>query len=83
VSLDNADAVIEGGLLALQKWAESVPRNKAVVLYCGCCPWDKCPNIRPAYDTLKKMGLSQLKVLHIDQDFARDWVQKGLPIEKK
>jgi hypothetical protein len=53
------------------------------VLYCGCCPWDKCPNVRPAYDALKKMGFLQLKVLRMNQDFARDWVEKGLPTEKK
>jgi thiosulfate/3-mercaptopyruvate sulfurtransferase len=71
------------GLMALEKWAASAPRNKPVVLYCGCCPWDKCPNIRPAYTTLKKMGFSQLKVVHIKQDFATDWFDKGLPTEKK
>jgi thiosulfate/3-mercaptopyruvate sulfurtransferase len=73
----------EGGLAALEKWAGSAPRNKAVVLYCGCCPWDKCPNIRPAYAALKNMGFSQLKVVRMNQDFARDWVEKGLPTEKK
>ena len=72
-----------GGLVALEKWAGSAPRNKTVVLYCGCCPWDKCPNVRPAYDALKKMGFLQLKVLRMNQDFARDWVEKGLPTEKK
>ena len=56
-------------------------RKKTVVLYCGCCPWDKCPNVHSAYDALKKMGLSQLKVLYINQDLARDWVEKGLPTE--
>jgi thiosulfate/3-mercaptopyruvate sulfurtransferase len=72
-----------GGLALLENWASNAPRNKTVVLYCGCCPWDKCPNVRPAYDALKKMGFSQLKVVHMNQDFARDWVEKGFPIEKK
>lgn len=71
------------GLAALQKWARGAPRSTMVVLYCGCCPWDKCPNIRPAYATLKKMGFSRLKVVRIDQDFAKDWVDKGLPTDKK
>jgi thiosulfate/3-mercaptopyruvate sulfurtransferase len=71
------------GLAALENWARSAPRNKTVALYCGCCPWDKCPNVRPAYFALKKMGFSQLKLVRMNQDFARDWVEKGFPIEKK
>jgi hypothetical protein len=70
------------GIDALEKWAQDLPRNKAVVIYCGCCPWDKCPNIRPAYTALQKMGFTQIKVIHIPQDFATDWVAKGLPQEK-
>jgi len=31
------------------------------------------------HTTLKKMGFSQLKVVHINQDFATDWFEKGLP----
>jgi thiosulfate/3-mercaptopyruvate sulfurtransferase len=71
------------GLSALQKWADKVPRNKPIVLYCGCCPWNACPNVRPAYAALKQMGFSQLKVVRMKEDFARDWVQKGYPTEKK
>ena len=73
----------EAGLASLEKWAGSAPRNKAIVLYCGCCPWDKCPNIRPAYTALKKLDFSQLKVVRMNQDFAREWVEKGLPTEKE
>jgi thiosulfate/3-mercaptopyruvate sulfurtransferase len=71
------------GREALAKWAENVPRNKTLLIYCGCCPWDKCPNIRPAYLTLHEMGFTQVRVIHIGQDFAKDWVDKGFPIEKK
>jgi thiosulfate/3-mercaptopyruvate sulfurtransferase len=70
------------GLNALRQWAENLPREKMVVVYCGCCPWDKCPNIRPAYSELRKMGFTNIKVLHISQDFAKDWVDKGLPVDK-
>jgi hypothetical protein len=70
------------GLDALRKWADHLPRNKMVVIYCGCCPWEKCPNIRPAYSALQKMGFTNIRVLHISQDFAKDWVDKGFPIDK-
>lgn len=70
------------GLDTLRKWAENLPRNKMVVIYCGCCPWDKCPNIRPAYSALQGMGFTNIKVLHISQSFAKDWVEKGFPADK-
>src|SRR5207249_10024224 len=47
----------EQGLAELKAWATSLPRSTELVIYCGCCPMDKCPNIRPAYTTLSNMGL--------------------------
>lgn len=70
------------GLDTLHKWAENLSREKLMVIYCGCCPWEKCPNIRPAYSELQKMGFTNIKVLHINQDFANDWVAKGFPVDK-
>jgi thiosulfate/3-mercaptopyruvate sulfurtransferase len=70
------------GLDTLRKWAENLPRKKTVVIYCGCCPWEKCPNIRPAYSALQKMGFTNIEVLHVSQDFAKDWVEKGFPTDK-
>jgi len=70
------------GLEELKKWAKSVPRSQRIVLYCGCCPMDRCPNIRPAFQALKEMGFTRLQLLSIPQDFGRDWVIKGFPVEK-
>lgn len=67
------------GIEDLRKTASKLPRNREVILYCGCCPWQKCPNIRPAFDLLKSMGFKSLKVLYIPDSFARDWVQQHLP----
>lgn len=67
------------GVKALREAAAKLPRDREVVLYCGCCPWQKCPNIRPAFDALKGMGFRKLKVLYIPDSFARDWVQQHLP----
>jgi thiosulfate/3-mercaptopyruvate sulfurtransferase len=70
------------GLQALQKRVESLPRNKFIVLYCGCCPWDHCPNVKPADDALHAMGFSNVKVLYITNNFGADWVDKGFPVAK-
>jgi hypothetical protein len=51
------------------------------VVYCGCCPWDKCPNLKPALDTLRAMGFTRVKALYIPVNLAQDWTAKGYPIE--
>ena len=48
-------AANEPGLQQLRKRVESLPRNKFIVLYCGCCPWSHCPNVKPADDALHAM----------------------------
>ena len=71
------------GIGALKKWAHGIPRNQEVVVYCGCCPFKECPNIRPAFQVLHQAGLKRLKVLYLENNFAKDWVEKGLPVEKE
>jgi hypothetical protein len=66
----------------LRNRVKSLPHNKAIVLYCGCCPWDHCPNVRPAYKELSTMGFSNVKVLYIADNFGSDWVYKGYPTIK-
>ncbi|MGH9745757.1 MAG: rhodanese-like domain-containing protein [Candidatus Acidiferrales bacterium] len=72
----------EQGLADLKKWAQGVPRSANLVIYCGCCPLDHCPNLRPAFTALREMGFTQLRVLLLPHDFASDWVEKGYPVEK-
>lgn len=70
------------GLTALKKLVAKLPHNQQIVIYCGCCPWDDCPNIRPAFRALKEMGFTNLKVLHIPERLGDDWTAKGYPIVK-
>jgi hypothetical protein len=72
----------ESGLQSLRKRVESLPRNKFIVLCCGCCPWSHCPNVKPADDALRAMGFTNLKVLDIPGNFGMDWVEKGFPVAK-
>ncbi|PYQ37297.1 MAG: rhodanese-like domain-containing protein, partial [Acidobacteria bacterium] len=46
------------------------------------CPWDHCPNVKPAVDALQKMGFRNVKVLYIGENFGSDWVNKGYPTAK-
>jgi rhodanese-related sulfurtransferase len=66
----------------LRTRVDSLPRNKSIVLYCGCCPWTHCPNMKPADDLLHSMGFTQVKSLQIPNNFGTDWVQKGYPVAK-
>jgi thiosulfate/3-mercaptopyruvate sulfurtransferase len=70
------------GLADLEKWAGTLPRATHLVIYCGCCPFGYCPNIRPAFVALHAMGFTHLRVLVMPNNFASDWVEKGYPIEK-
>jgi thiosulfate/3-mercaptopyruvate sulfurtransferase len=75
-------ASTEEGLADLKKWADTLPRTAELVIYCGCCPFDKCPNIRPAYSALDKMGFKRMRVLMLSTSFAVDWAEKGYPMQK-
>lgn len=72
----------EQGLADLKKFAVTLPRNSDVVLYCGCCPLEKCPNLRPAFSALKGAGFARLRVLLLPTSFNTDWAEKGFPVRK-
>ena len=75
-------ASTENGLVQLRKRVDSLPRTKLIVLYCGCCPWGHCPNVKPADDALHAMGFTNVKVLYIADNFGTNWVDKGYPVAK-
>ncbi len=68
------------GMEKLRARAAALPKDGAVVIYCGCCPWDPCPNIRPAFAELKKQGFTNVRVLYLPTSFGVDWKDKGLPV---
>ena len=72
----------EQGIADLKKYAATLTKNSDVVLYCGCGPLDKCPNLRPAFTALKETGFARLRVLILPTSFNTDWVEKGYPVQK-
>jgi thiosulfate/3-mercaptopyruvate sulfurtransferase len=75
-------AATDAGLQQLRERVESLPRTKFIVLYCGCCPWSHCPNVKPADEALHSMGFTNVKVLYISDNFGTNWVDKGYPTAK-
>jgi hypothetical protein len=70
----------EEGIDNLKTQAKSLDKNKPLVIYCGCCPWEKCPNIAAAWKELTAEGFKNLKVLYLPQNFGEDWADKGYPV---
>ncbi len=70
------------GLADLKAFAHSLPRDTNLVIYCGCCPLEKCPNIRAAFTALNDMRFTHLRVLILPDDFNTDWITKGYPVDK-
>ena len=68
------------GIDALKARVASLKKSAPIILYCGCCPWGRCPNVGPAYATLAALGFTNVKVLYIENDFGTDWAAKGYPV---
>jgi rhodanese-related sulfurtransferase len=69
------------GLDALKATVDKLPRTREIVVYCGCCPWSHCPNVKPAVEFLRQMGFAHVKALYVETSFAADWTDKGYPVE--
>ena len=70
------------GIQSLESTVASLPKGRHIVLYCGCCPWNRCPNVGPAYKRLHDLGFTNVHVLYIASNFGDDWVSKGYPAVK-
>ncbi len=70
------------GLALLRNLLSAIPRDRQVIVYCGCCPWDHCPNIRPAFALLREMKFRDAKAVYIPTNMHTDWIEKGYPVER-
>ena len=69
------------GLTLLSEAVKNIPHDADLIIYCGCCPFVRCPNIRPAYRALKEMGYIHIRILKLNTDLNTDWVEKGFAID--
>jgi len=66
----------------IQKLKDSlnkVSRGANIVIYCGCCPFARCPNVRPAIALLKEMKFTNYHLLNLPHNIKTDWISKGYP----
>jgi rhodanese-related sulfurtransferase len=69
------------GIAMLKSAVANLAKSREIVIYCGCCPWDRCPNIQPAIAALKEMGFSNVKALYLETNFATNWIDQKYPVE--
>jgi thiosulfate/3-mercaptopyruvate sulfurtransferase len=66
----------------LREIVSKYPKDADIVIYCGCCPFKDCPNIRPAFNLLKEMNYTNTKLLNLPHNLKTDWADKGYPMSK-
>ena len=54
----------------------STPKNKEIVVYCGCCSLEYCERVEKAFDLLRANGYTNVKVLNLIVGFDPDWKGK-------
>ena len=59
-----------------------LPKDADIVIYCGCCPFKNCPNVRPAFNLLSEMKFTNHKLLNLSHNLKTDWIDKGYPVDK-
>ncbi len=69
------------GLQLLESKVAGLRKNAFLVIYCGCCPWNRCPNVGPAFHRLEELGFTNVNVLYLANNFGDDWVNKGYSVE--
>lgn len=78
-SIDIGMTKNEGNLQKLKDSLSKVPRDANIVIYCGCCPFEHCPNVRPAITLLKDMKFTNYHLLNLPHNIKTDWIAKGYP----
>jgi len=73
----------EKNLAKFKDSLSTLPRNTNIVIYCGCCPFDHCPNVRPAIALLQQMKFTNYHLLDLTHNIKTDWIAKGYPQVKE
>ncbi len=79
-STDIGPVMMPQNLNLLKEKLNKLPKNAQIVVYCGCCPFASCPNVRPAMALLKNMQFTNYKLLNLPQNIKVDWIDKDYPL---
>jgi thiosulfate/3-mercaptopyruvate sulfurtransferase len=81
-SIDIGSAGEDDNLKKLEPDLGKLSRDADIVIYCGCCPFNRCPNIRPAFKSLNEMGFKNHKLLNLPHNIKVDWIDHGYPVSQ-
>jgi len=79
-SIDIGPVQEKENLKNLKQQLALLQKGTSIVIYCGCCPFDKCPNIRPAFQLLNDMHFINHKLLYLPKSIKADWIDKNYPV---
>lgn len=71
----------EKNLDKFKEQLSKLPKSTNIVIYCGCCPYEHCPDVRPAIATLKSMQFTNYHLLDLPHNIKTDWISKGYPVK--
>ena len=81
-SIDVGPGKEKASLDKFKQELSKLPKDANIVIYCGCCPFDHCPNIRPAFTLLNEMKFTNHKLLDIPHNIKTDWKDHNYPVQK-
>lgn len=79
-SKDTGPSGEKESLQNLKNEVNDLPKDTDIVIYCGCCPFAHCPNVRPAFSLLNEMNFENHKLLNLRDNIKVDWIDKGYPV---
>ena len=78
-SIDIGMVKNEKNLAKFQVEIGKLPKSANILIYCGCCPFEHCPDVRPAIALLQKMQFTNYHLLDLPHNIKLDWIAKGYP----
>ena len=81
-SIDIGETRFEENLNDLRQNLSSISKKSEIILFCGCCPFKNCPNIRPAFSLINKLGFINHKLLNLKNNLKTDWIDKDYPVQE-
>ena len=78
-AVDIGPAHEKENLNKLKELLSKEKNDREIVIYCGCCPYKNCPNIRPAFSLLNSMKFTRHKLFDLPHNIKMDWINKDYP----
>lgn len=78
-SIDIGMVKDEANLAKFKAQISKLPKSANILIYCGCCPYEHCPDVRPAIALLKSMQFTNYHLLDLPHNIKTDWISKGYP----